>query len=254
LKIMSRNQNEHPEWIDRLSDYVSGELSPEAHADVEGHLSECGGCRRTLEELQAVIAAAAELGELEPPRDLWGGIAATIGAPRPSVGSEDKVIAFPARSPGLDGLEESGSRRAVDGWRIAFSMPQLLAASVALVAISSLATWAAAPAQRGAPVAEALPATPETVLMAETAAPPPALAQELEVLERALAETRTVLDPNTVRVLERNLAVIELAIDESRQALAQDPENEFLAEHLERVYERKLAFLQEATRVAEWSS
>ncbi|KPJ79232.1 MAG: hypothetical protein AMS19_11625, partial [Gemmatimonas sp. SG8_23] len=67
-------------------------------------------------------------------------------------------------------------------------------------------------------------------------------------------EAREVLDPNTVRILERNLSVIEQAIEDSRQALAQDPENEFLAAHLERVYERKLSYLREAARVAEWST
>ena len=55
------------------------------------------------------------------------------------------------------------------------------------------------------------------------------------------------------RVLERNLAVIEQAIEDSRLALEQDPGNEFLAAHLERVYERKVEYLREAARVAEWS-
>jgi hypothetical protein len=251
---MSRNRNEHPEWTERLSDYVAGELSPDSHADVEEHLAGCGGCRLALEEIRTVIATAAELGELDPPRDLWGGIAATIQAPRPSAVVEDKVIAFPAPARTSPTEHEAGAPPSVDAWRVAFSMPQLVAACMALVAVSSLATWAAAPGQRGAPLAEAPLPVAEAVVTASTGAPPIALAEELELLERALAESRGALDPNTVRVLERNLAVIEQAIEESRQALAQDPENDFLAEHLERVYERKLSFLQEATRVAEWST
>ena len=80
------------------------------------------------------------------------------------------------------------------------------------------------------------------------------IADELAALERTLEEARSVLDPNTVRVLERNLGVIEQAIEDSMLALQQDPGNEFLAAHLDRVYERKLTYLRDAARVAEWSS
>lgn len=80
------------------------------------------------------------------------------------------------------------------------------------------------------------------------------MADELAALEQTLDEARAVLDPNTVRVLERNLGVIEQAIEDSMLALQQDPGNDFLAAHLDRVYERKLTYLRDAARVAEWSS
>jgi hypothetical protein len=84
------------------------------------------------------------------------------------------------------------------------------------------------------------------------APPPAAMAGELAVLEDVLASARTVLDPNTVRVLERNLGVIEQAIADSREALVQDPGNTFLAQHLERMYRRKLVYLQDAVRLVEF--
>ena len=56
-----------------------------------------------------------------------------------------------------------------------------------------------------------------------------------------------------MRVLDRNLGVIQQAIEDSRRALAQDPGNEFLASHLERVYQRKLEYLRDAAQVAEWA-
>ncbi len=55
-------------------------------------------------------------------------------------------------------------------------------------------------------------------------------------------------------MLERNLAVIEQAIVDSHRALALDPQNEFLTKHLERVYERKIEYLRDAARVADWAS
>ena len=90
-------------------------------------------------------------------------------------------------------------------------------------------------------------------LKLEVAVPDDALSDELASLEEVLEGARSSLDPNTVRVIERNLAVIEQAIADSQQALALDPENEFLTEHLERVYERKIEYLRDAARVVAWA-
>jgi hypothetical protein len=245
---MSTNRIEHPEWTDRLSDYVAGELPDATRAEMEAHLSECGGCRLALEELREVIAKAEALGPIDPPRDLWAGIAATIQAPLTPPHAQTKVIAFP-------GQEAARAEPPKHSGRVSFSTPQLAAASIALIAASSFATWMAGPGLGVSPAAEVDPFLSDAgvTMVSDAAPPPPELADELHALERTLEEARGVLDPNTVRILERNLAVIEQAIVDSRLALQQDPENEFLARHLERVYERKLDFLREAARVAEWS-
>ena len=81
-----------------------------------------------------------------------------------------------------------------------------------------------------------------------------ALSAELEALEELLAGASVALDPETVRVLQKNLGVIERAIEDSRRALAQDPANEFLGAHLEREYQRKLSYLKEANEIARWAS
>lgn len=244
---MSKNDTRHARWTDRFSDYLSGDLSSAEFLDVEAHLDGCGSCRATLAELRAVIDAAHGLRDLEPPRDLWGGIAATIGAPLPAAPSDDtKVIALPTAVSA--GRVDSPRRRGVF-----FTTPQMLAASIALIAASALVTWSAgsglgmsadgpAPANRGA-----------VSMVSTEAAPPAGMADELEALEDVLAQLGSRLDPNTVRVLDRNLGVIQQAIEDSRRALAQDPGNEFLASHLERVYQRKLEYLRDAAQVAEWA-
>ena len=239
-------RTDHAEWTDRLSDYLAGDLGSSDHDRVEAHLAECGACRRVLEDLNRIVAEAAALGPIEPPRDLWGGIAATIQAP-PAQQHDTKVIALPVGDAGRTVREHRK--------RLSFSMPQLAAAAIVLVAASSLATWVAGPGLAATTPAIGGAANAGSVTMASTAAAPPAeMADELASLETMLREARTALDPNTVRVLERNLAVIEKAIDDSRQALLQDPENTYLSQHLERVFQRKLAYLRDAARVAEWSS
>lgn len=260
---MKMDRNAHTEWTDLLSGFLDGDLDAATFEALEEHLAGCGACRLVLEELQAVVAGAGALGGIEPPRDLWAGIAATLRAPAPEPESETRVIAFPS-PPEVSGTgprpvtgASVGQERRDAPRRVVLSRPQLAAASIALVAISSMATWVAGPGLgvRTAPDARPASVAGGDVSMAAVGdvAVAPELAEEVASLERTLAEARAVLDPNTVRVLERNLAVIEGAIEDSRRALEIDPGNAFLAHHLERVYERKREYLREAVRAAEWT-
>lgn len=245
----------HREWTDRLSDYLAGELdAPELEA-VENHLAECGSCRRVLEEVRDVIARAGALEELRPPRDLWAGIAATIQAPvRAPAMSGARVIALPsAGAHGSDGPDRSDARGG-DGTRITLSLPQLAAASIALVTLSAATMWMAG-LGLGVDGEEASVPVPTGAVAMVSDVPelPEGFSAQLSALEEPLAAAFATLDPNTVRILERNLNVVEQAIADSRQALAQDPGNEFLIDHLDRVYQRKLTYMRAAARLAEWT-
>jgi anti-sigma-K factor RskA len=65
-----------------------------------------------------------------------------------------------------------------------------------------------------------------------------------------LAAERGRLRPETVAVLERNLAVIDAAITESRAALARDPANAELRRLFAAASRQKVELLQWVTRVA----
>jgi hypothetical protein len=137
---------------------------------------------------------------------------------------------------------------------VALTRPQLAAAAIVLVASSAIATWWVGPGVGGErQVALAAPAAGDVTMVAAVPAPPNRLVGELATLQQVIDSARTRLDPNTLRVLERNLGVIEHAIADSRQALALDPGNEYLTHHLERVYERKLEYLRDAARVIDWA-
>ncbi len=251
---MNRIANEHTDWTDRLSDFMDGGLASDEHALMERHLAECGECRGVLEELRDVASRAAGLGPVEPSRDLWGGIAAAIEAPVAPTSVGAQVIELPTAG-GRGRVGEGGRDHELEAAlaprRFVLSSRQLAAASVALVAATSFLTWSLLPGTPGQ-VAEGDPVNAGVIMAASQVPEPPAdLAGELASLEAAVVEARSNLDPNTVRVLERNLGIIEQAIEDSRRALAQDPENDFLVEHLHRVYERKIEYLRDATRVAE---
>lgn len=118
-------------WTDRLSEYIDDAFPAAERARLEAHLAGCAECARTVGELHAVVRAAAALRDAPPERDLWAGIADRIETP---------VIPF---------------RAAPTARRLSFTLPQLAAASVALVAVSGALVWALlsrAPAA-GGPVA-----------------------------------------------------------------------------------------------------
>jgi anti-sigma factor RsiW len=243
-------RKDHREWTARLSDYLSDELAEADKLAVEAHLAVCDDCNQALRELARVVKEASTLGDIEPPQDLWPGIAAAISSTNRGDASPDaeaRVIAFPSSRARVVAAVPA---------RIELSRSGLIAASLMLVALSATATWGATWLAKGAAAPPPPVATPEAVVPVSSgtgeAAPPPAMAGELAVLEDVLASARSVLDPNTVRVLERNLGVIEQAITDSREALAQDPGNTFLAQHLERMYRRKLVYLQDAVRLVEF--
>ncbi len=69
--------DQHPA-IDRLNEYLDQELDPRERRRIDAHLSQCEECRRTLEDLSAIVRAAAELPALAPPEKIWESIAASL--------------------------------------------------------------------------------------------------------------------------------------------------------------------------------
>ena len=215
-------------WTDRLSEYIDGTLATTERAALDAHLSGCADCRATLEELRRVVTRARALDDRPPAADLWPANAGRIGG---------SVVSLPARR---------ASRR------LSFTVPQLAAASVALALVSGGGVWLLEGARR------APPATPQTV---RTGTPPallnasayptdPRYAAQVAALERALERGRGQLDTATVRVIERNLKIIDRAIRDARSALAADPSSAYLNLHLAQEMRRKLELLREAANLA----
>jgi anti-sigma factor RsiW len=210
------------QWTDRLSEYVDGELTPAERTALEAHLAACGACRQTLGELRRVVARAQALDDRPPAADLWPGIAEHIG-----------VVSLAARR----------ARR-----RLSFTVPQLAAAAVVLTFLSAGSVWLAL---RNRPTLP--PAAPGTTavmsnvgmsrLDARTAA-------SVAALEQTLARNRDRLDTATVRVIEKNLGIIDRAIRDAQSALAADPANPYLNQHLAQETRRKLELLRQAATLA----
>jgi len=226
--------NEH--WIDRLSEYLDGELPDNERVGLEAHLQECDQCTATLDDLQRVVRRAQSLAPMTPGNDLWPAIARRIGATPPQ---SDTVIDLATR------------RERTRRW--AFSLPQLAAAGIALMTLSGGAVWLLREPSHPAPVAVVNSARGDTTPVVSVALKPSAsqsYAAAVADLERVLAEGRGRLDTTTVRVIEQNLATIDRAIAEAQRALDADSGNMYLNTHLAETTRRKLELLRQAASLA----
>ena len=229
----------HDQVIDRLSEYLDDQESvgleiendefgdeqlPEAErAAIESHLAGCAECRTTLAELRAVARLARNVPDAPPAANLWPGITARLDPP-PSIVPFKRTLTK----------------------RFSFTVPQLAAAALALMVLSGGMVWVARSDDPRASI-------PPVVATTE----PPALEpvnfadaqydQAVADLQKALDAGRSRLDPETVRIIEDNLASIDLAIDQARKALRNDPANVDLNTYFASSRNRKLALLRRAS-------
>jgi len=69
MALMNRFVASCAETREKLSDYVEGELKPQARRRIVGHLLMCRRCRAVLRSLKATIAGLNAVGPSEPPAD-----------------------------------------------------------------------------------------------------------------------------------------------------------------------------------------
>jgi len=229
----------HEQWTDTLSDYLDGELAPVERAAVDAHLKECASCTGALNDLKRVVARAQTLEPRDPDADLWPGIRTRIDA-----------IAQPRR--------------------FSFTLGQLAAAAVLLIAVSAAVVWqlAARTANRSIPAAASEQASTPPVrtvaptsewndrALADGAVAPVSFADAqydaaVADLEKALQAGRGRLDRSTIEIVEHNLQIIDHAITQAREALSADPANSYLSQHLVEARRRKLDLLRRAAALAE---
>lgn len=228
--------NEHV--TDHLSAYIDDDLDASTRASVERHLRSCAACADELSALRQLVTYAGHVAshDTSPTTDLWPGIEARL--------TGSNVAPFHAR-------------RDREPRVISFSVTQLAAAAVLLMALSGATAWFL----RGN--VSTTPETATTVIQAEVEPQPAADAirpvnfadaqydAAVVDLERALEERRNDLNPRTVEILERNLKLIDAAIAQARQALEEDPGNAYLNRHLVESRKRKLDLLRRATAISE---
>ena len=207
-----------------IPDLRDGTLSDAQHALYDAHVADCAECRLLARDLGNIRDDAAALPSFSPSRDLWAGIEARIETP---------VVSMKA-----------GERGAIGRW----TTRQFAAAAAVLIAVTAGGTWMVAtraPAVTTLPIAAAPVPRTELVSVADQKGIATYEA-EIAKLHDILATRHGELDSTTVRVIEKNLTLIDKAIAESKAALAADPHSAFLAGNLNRAYDTKLDLLRSA--------
>ena len=186
----------------------------------------------TNKEIEAIRAAAARLPLVEPSRDLWPEIEARLGA---------QVV-------DINRHPQRRSRNFVVSTR-------MLASAAAILMMATAGTTYLVLRDRLSAEGTAAAATPgarmgQSGLVTQASLPAggefSAYTEEIGDLQSAVAERRARLDPATIGVIERNLRIIDAAIEESRRALANDPASPLLTALLSEALANKVRLLRQA--------
>jgi anti-sigma factor RsiW len=259
------------EEFDRaLPDYLEGTLDDSRRTSVERHLSECVRCTSLLRDIENISRQAAGLPDMVPSRDLWQGIEARIAAPviplaaRPErqrrfvpawmgiaaaaliVSTAGITYTLTARSFGSAPTQAIPPIIAPDGQRQ--SVTGTTPISPVGVSVPDTQPGAAAtPANSNVPDR---PRVPVSVVSRSTATDrahsDQVYGREIDMLQNIVSQRRTQLDSSTVAVIEKNLKIIDRAIEQSRAALAKDPASRMLDQQLTHALDKKVELLRTA--------
>jgi anti-sigma factor RsiW len=217
-----------------LNDYLDSSVAREEAARVRRHLADCESCRFEERGLRSLLERATTLPlSIEPPTDLWPAI-------------DRRLDAVERPTPGTSTPRSPRNRSWTYG---------LLAASLLLAGIGAgyFLRGVGSPETPREPAPAAT--TTHTVSLGDGRASTLADAEQAILdaksqLRAVFAERRDSLPPETARMVERNMVIIETAVAEIRGALDADPTNRELNRMLLAVQQRELDFLQRATALA----
>jgi hypothetical protein len=264
-----------------LPDYLEGTLDGEVRASVDQHQRECVRCASLVRDLENIRREAAALPDLVPSRDLWGGIEARIAAPViPLKARPEKVRWMSPASMGIAAAALVVATAGVTYTLTARSLASRNSSGVAQTRIAetpraqevlapSTVVATAEPAQesvsnaslnarqngsgasqsrslvtnqrdRRGVAATAVSRSLEPVVP-HSEAP---YGKEIAMLQAIVSQRKTGLDSSTVAVIERNLQIIDAAIEQSRAALAKDPASMLLSQQLSHALDKKVELLR----------
>lgn len=198
---------------------IDGQLAAEDQAEVRAHLGECATCRDTVADLERLRAAAGRMGPVAPPDHVWLEVA---GRTR-------------LDSPGASAPTSPSSAGAA-AWQWIGLAAALVLVTVGLYLVRGTPKTAPPPATSRAGALEI-----GADMVSLVAAPYEKAIAELE----ALANTDDgSIDPVVAAVVDENLNVLDVAIEDSRAALASEPDSEPARDSLFEAMRRKITVLQ----------
>jgi anti-sigma factor RsiW len=212
-----------------LADFVDGELGPADQRAVERHLETCPSCRALVADLRTVRAAAFTLERLEPPPALLAKIQDRL---RMEGTGRGRVLPWP------------NTREAWSVW---------LAAAAALLITTAIGILPLLRSANEPGTASSGSTVDDAALIDSVEADLQAAESHYEKaivgLEQIARRDSGALDPQVAAVLQKNLQVVDQAIDESRAALKTQPSSAPAQEGLFEAMRTKVALLQQTVEL-----
>ena len=230
-----------------LSDYVDGDLSIEDRRQLAAHLDDCVPCFSVSEDIDAIVSFCRDhRGEYDPvpnSRAMWIRIRNTIDADREAVQAQTVQTV------------ESGTgiwaRLGMTKWQLTF--PQLIATVSAIAIAVSIITTASlrklgnvstgsetailGPDVRNAPVTRNSSADLDRRISQQQL--------DINYLNQRIEQRKAQWSPQIRSAFEKNLLVIDRAVNESRQQLVQNPHDEISEEMLNVAMDEKRGLLKD---------
>jgi hypothetical protein len=229
----------HTTYRESIQELIDGTIGAIRRAELERHLGECVECRSFLADMEVVRHLADSVDALEPPDGVWLQIAGRLR-------QEGRVQAPPAPAP------SHAPRYAM----LAIAASLVLAVGVAIGLLVTQYRTPNAPASATvtapAPAAPATDAVDVGSVEAEFRLAEQHYQNAIAKLEQAARLDQAAsgagvnaLDPQTAAMLQKNLQVIDQAIEESRAALRSEPLSASARDSLFDALKRKVALLQD---------
>jgi hypothetical protein len=224
---------------DLISDFLDGALSHEDQITLNLHLEECLGCAEVRDDLQAIVGfCQAHRGEYSAPpneKALWQRVRNMIEAGA----SSGAVAATPAR-------RNLWTNWASRSWELSF--PQL-AASVAVIAlVVSLSTYVGMRHLPGGEIGNVKTPAEGVNLNVAAANVRNRISQQQQLISywnQRVEFNKARWSPEMRETFDRNLKVIDQAVNDSFDALSQNPHDEVSEEMLNAALNEKLSLLKE---------
>jgi anti-sigma factor RsiW len=259
-----------------LPDYLEGTLDDSLRDAVEMHLRECVRCAGLVRDIENIRKEAGALPELVPSRDLWEGIEARIAAPViPLTARPERQRGFaPAwmgvaaaalivSTAGITYMLTARSLAPSQGDSVAQAIPSAAGTQPKMDSEpspkSSTSSVAAAPERidggnaanvsaRGgsSPGRAGIPSRLASRTQSGPSSSDAIYGKQIEMLQQIVTQRKTQLDSSTVAIIEKNLRIIDAAIEQSRAALAKDPASRLLSEQLTHALDKKVELLRTA--------
>ncbi|HZR22146.1 MAG TPA: zf-HC2 domain-containing protein [Vicinamibacterales bacterium] len=219
---------------DVLNEFVEETLGATERAEVEQHLASCAPCRATVDDLREIRAVAKTLEFREPPARAWSRLERAIKL-------EQEHLTQSAQSPQSQLTPRSRrSLREISVW--------LAAAAAVVIAVGIGYRVLPRGTTTSAPVASTAPANDAAASVsveAELKAAEEHYQKAITGLEQIANAGKGSLDTQTASTLQKNLSVIDQAINESRAAVRAQPTSEPAQQSLLESFKAKLALLQD---------